>query len=132
MRMWEFNPDKLPSPSETSTGDYTMTRGPPRFMASMRETTLLLVLAVAACGEPAQEPTASSDRIVTALSVHDLLVDCAGAIAAEGDVDPLWNPRPALAKKPRYGPFSPSWTRNQGSLVRRDVKRQRCQSPGGR
>jgi hypothetical protein len=92
MRMWEFNPDKLPSPSETSTGDYTMTRGPPRFMASMRETTLLLVLAVAACGEPAQEPTASSDRIVTALSVHDLLVDCAGAIAAEGDVDPLVEP----------------------------------------
>lgn len=54
--------------------------------------TLLLVLAVVACGEPAQEPAASSEKITAALSVYDLLVDCAGAIAAEGNVDPLVEP----------------------------------------
>ena len=61
-------------------------------MASMRGTTLLFVLVVPACSEPAQEPTGSSDTLTTALSIHDLLVDCAGAIAAEGNVDPLMEP----------------------------------------
>jgi hypothetical protein len=54
--------------------------------------TLLLVLAVAACGEPAQEPTVSSEETTAPLSIHDMLVDCAGAIAADGNVDPLVEP----------------------------------------
>jgi hypothetical protein len=54
--------------------------------------TLLLLLAVAACGEPSQEPTSSSNESTATLSIHDLLVDCAGAIAAEGNIDPLREP----------------------------------------
>jgi len=53
---------------------------------------LLLVLAVAACGEPGQAPTVSGEKTTAPLSIHDMLVDCAGAIAAEGNVDPLVEP----------------------------------------
>ena len=71
--------------------DYTTARVKRRSVASMRGKALLLVLAVAACGEPAQEPTVSSEKTAP-LSIHDMLVDCAGAIAAEGNVDPLVEP----------------------------------------
>ncbi len=71
--------------------DYTTTRVPRRSVASMCGKTLLLVLAVAACGKPAQVPTASGEKTAP-LSIHDILVDCAGAIAAEGNVDPLVEP----------------------------------------
>jgi len=65
-----------------------MVRAPRRSIASMRGTTLMLVLAVAACGEP----TVPSEKITASFSIHDMLVDCAGAIAAEGNVDPLLEP----------------------------------------
>jgi hypothetical protein len=64
--------------------DYTTMRVKGRSVASA----LLLVLPVAACGEP----TVSSDKITAPLSIHDMLVDCAGAIAAEGNIDPLVEP----------------------------------------
>ena len=67
--------------------DYTT-----RAAASVRGKALLFVLAAAACGEPAQAPTASGEKTTAPLSIHDMLVDCAGAIAAEGNVDPLVNP----------------------------------------
>ena len=38
------------------------------------------------------EPTVSSEKTTAPLSIHDMLVDCAGAIAAEGNVDPLVEP----------------------------------------
>jgi hypothetical protein len=53
----------------------------------MRKSAILLALALGACGEPDQPPAAP-----VPLSIHDMLVDCAGAIAAEGNVDPLIEP----------------------------------------
>jgi acetate kinase len=50
------------------------------------------VLVIAACGEPAQTPTASSEKTTATLTIRDTLIDCAGAIAAEGNVDPLVEP----------------------------------------
>jgi hypothetical protein len=50
-----------------------------------------IVLAVTACREPTQE-TKAPDETSPALSIHDMLIDCAGAIAAEGNVDPLVEP----------------------------------------
>ena len=59
----------------------------------MRVKVLVLVLAVAACGEPAAERTETNPPpAAEPMSIHDLLVDCAGAIAAEGNVDPLVEP----------------------------------------
>ena len=59
----------------------------------MRVRTLLLVLAVTACGEPAQRTEAEGPPPPAApMSIHDMLVDCGGAIAAEGRVDPLVEP----------------------------------------
>ena len=59
----------------------------------MRVKTLLLALAVAACGEPAQQTdTSNTPQQAAPMSIHDMLVDCAGAIAAEGNVDPLVEP----------------------------------------
>ena len=52
----------------------------------------MLVLAVASCGEAAQAPNVSSEKNIAALSIHDMLIDCAGAIAAEGNIDPLVEP----------------------------------------
>ncbi|MET0182319.1 MAG: hypothetical protein ABW199_05480 [Caulobacterales bacterium] len=61
-------------------------------------------LALAACGQteveleqPKQAPieTAQPDAPSTVpptMSTHDMLVDCAGAIAAAGDVDPMQEP----------------------------------------
>ena len=92
MRIWEFNSDKLPLARQTSTRDYTMVCVLRRFVAAMRGKILVLGLIVAACGEPAQEPTMSGDKTTAPLSIHDMLVDCAGAIAAEGNVDPLVEP----------------------------------------
>jgi hypothetical protein len=50
-----------------------------------------------ACGEPAEQAKAPSETApgeppLAALSIHDMLVSCAGAIAAEGNVDPLVEP----------------------------------------
>ena len=59
----------------------------------MRVKVLVLVLAVAACGEPAAEQAETTPLpAAEPMSIHDLLVDCAGAIAAEGNVDPLVEP----------------------------------------
>lgn len=62
----------------------------------MRVTTALIALALAACGEPEQQtsapPPPSPAAPPAAMSIHDMLVDCAGAIAAEGNVDPLVEP----------------------------------------
>ena len=92
MRIWEFNSDKLPLARRRSGRDYTTTHVKRRTALSPRGKALLLVLGVAACGEPAQAPTASSEKTTAPLSIHDMLVDCAGAIAAEGNVDPLVEP----------------------------------------
>ncbi len=55
-----------------------------------------LALALAACGEPAQRPepppAPSAEAAPPAMSIHDMLIDCAGAIAAEGNIDPLVEP----------------------------------------
>lgn len=67
----------------------------------MRVKMVMVVLAVAACGEAGQQTSAPPPDVVTEspaaspaapMSIHDLLVDCAGAIAAEGNVDPLVEP----------------------------------------
>ena len=63
----------------------------------MRVKMVMVVLAVAACGEAGQQTSARPPDVVTEapaapMSIHDLLVDCAGAIAAEGNVDPLVEP----------------------------------------
>lgn len=59
----------------------------------MRVKTLLFALAVAACGKPEQRTDAGNPPQTPApMSIHDMLVDCAGAIAAEGNVDPLVEP----------------------------------------
>lgn len=59
----------------------------------MRVRTLLLMLALSACGEPAPRTDAENPPAPGApMSIHDMLVDCAGAIAAEGNVDPLVDP----------------------------------------
>jgi hypothetical protein len=63
----------------------------------MRTKIVLIVLASAACGEAEQQTSAPPPDVVTEapaapMSIHDLLVDCAGAIAAEGNVDPLVEP----------------------------------------
>ena len=63
----------------------------------MRVKTGLLALALTACGEAGQETEPSPPDIVTEssaapMSIHDMLVDCAGAITAEGNVDPLVEP----------------------------------------
>ena len=59
----------------------------------MRRRALLFAVALAACGEPAQQATAPPGATPPAtLSIHDMLIDCGGAIAAEGHVDPLVEP----------------------------------------
>jgi hypothetical protein len=58
----------------------------------MRVRTLLLVLAVTACGDPSQRTETDAPPPAAPMSIHDMLVDCAGAIAAEGRVDPLVEP----------------------------------------
>jgi hypothetical protein len=61
----------------------------------MRAKTVLLALALAACGEAEQRPEIVAKEPVqpaAPMSIHDMLVDCAGAIAAEGNVDPLVEP----------------------------------------
>ena len=59
----------------------------------MRGKALVLLVAVAACGEPAQQADSGNPPPPAApMSIHDMLVDCAGAIAAEGNVDPLVEP----------------------------------------
>src|SRR4030095_43218 len=50
-------------------------------------------LALVSCGEPAQQSSEPPrETVPAALSIHDTLIDCAGAIAAEGNVDPLVEP----------------------------------------
>jgi hypothetical protein len=73
---------------QSSMRDYTTTRVKRRSVVSRCLTALLLVLAVAACGEP----PVSSEKTAAPLSIRDMLIDCAGAIAAEGNVDPLVEP----------------------------------------
>lgn len=72
----------------------------------MRVTIVMFALALAACGEPAQQasksppatPVAEAPAPITPpLSIRDNLVDCAGAIAAEGNVDPLVDPSTGTA-----------------------------------
>ena len=52
---------------------------------------IALALIMTACREPTQPPEAPSEES-PALAIHDMLIDCAGAIAAEGNVDPLVEP----------------------------------------
>lgn len=66
----------------------------------MRAKAVLLALGLAACGEPVQQSTVPPGETVAGIpaqpaspmSIHDTLIDCAGAIAAEGNVDPLVEP----------------------------------------
>jgi hypothetical protein len=66
----------------------------------MRVKPILLALALAACGEAGQQTSTSPPEIAAEnpappaapTSIHDMLIDCAGAIAAEGKVDPLVEP----------------------------------------
>ena len=66
----------------------------------MRVKTALLALALAACGEAGQQTSTSPPEVAAenpappavTMSIHDVRVDCAGAIAAEGNVDPLVEP----------------------------------------
>lgn len=67
----------------------------------MRVKIIVLALALSACGEPPQKSSAPPPASPAAeppapapapLSIRDNLVDCAGAIAAEGNVDPLVDP----------------------------------------
>ena len=58
----------------------------------MRRTAIMLALVLAACDEPAQESAKAPAPPAAPLSIHDMLVECAGAIAAEGNVDPLVEP----------------------------------------
>ncbi len=50
----------------------------------------MLAMALAACGEPTQQ--AETAPPAATMSIHDTLIDCAGAIAADGNVDPLAEP----------------------------------------
>jgi hypothetical protein len=52
---------------------------------------IALALTMTACREPTQ-PTEAPDETSPALTIHDVLIDCAGAIAADGNVDPLVEP----------------------------------------
>jgi len=52
---------------------------------------IALALTMTACREPTQ-PTEAPDETSPALTIHDMLIDCAGAIAADGNVDPLVKP----------------------------------------
>ena len=71
---------------------------PQRPRVTPRRTVLVLglTLALTACGEPAQQPgpppAPSAEVAPPAMSIHDTLIDCAGAIAAEGNVNPLVEP----------------------------------------
>jgi hypothetical protein len=47
---------------------------------------------VTGCREPAPEAKEPADPQPESLNIHDMLIDCAGAIAAEGNVDPLVDP----------------------------------------
>ena len=68
----------------------------------MRAKIVVLALAWSACGEPAPQESKSPPATPVAespaplapppLSIRDNLVDCAGAIAAEGNLDPLVDP----------------------------------------
>ena len=92
MRMCEFNSDtRAPSPAKLNARLYYahMKRCS---VASMHRQILPLVLAIAACGELTQAPIVSGKKTAAPLSIHEMLVDCAGAIAAEGNVDPLVEP----------------------------------------
>ena len=67
------------------------------FNSLLRRSAFALTLAVGACGEsadPTKTPVEATTREppLAALSIHDMLVDCAGAIAAEGNIDPLVEP----------------------------------------
>lgn len=57
----------------------------------------LLVPCLAGCGESAQPPAPTAE-----LSVRDTLIDCAGAIAAEGAVDPMADPSTGSAAENTY------------------------------
>ena len=60
----------------------------------MRGKGLIVALVLAACGEEAQQSTTGEavSGAQAPLSIRAMLVDCAGAIAAEGSVDPLIEP----------------------------------------
>ena len=57
----------------------------------------LLTLCLASCGQPDQTPAPAAE-----LSVRDTLIDCAGAIAAEGAVDPMADPSTGSAAENTY------------------------------
>lgn len=66
----------------------------------------LLAFGLAACGQPGQAPAPTAPPQAPALpsemSVRDTLVDCAGAIAAEGAVDPMADPSTGSAAENTY------------------------------
>ncbi len=61
------------------------------------------LLATAACGQTVSAPPEAaapaapaadvSTTVPPTMSTHDMLVDCAGAVAAAGDVDPMVEPQ---------------------------------------
>lgn len=54
---------------------------------------IALALCIAGCGQNAQAPPADETPTpAVEMSVRDTLIDCAGAIAAEGAVDPMADP----------------------------------------
>jgi hypothetical protein len=62
----------------------------------MRLKATMIALALAGCGEPAEQsvppPPASLAEAPAAMTIRETLIDCAGAIASEGNVDPLVPP----------------------------------------
>lgn len=59
-----------------------------------RLASVALVLCIAGCGQTAPAPADETQAPAPAveLSVRDMLVDCAGAIAAQGGLDPVADP----------------------------------------
>ena len=90
MRIWEFNSDNAPPrPTSVDGAGLTPTRA---WRVLLRGHALALALALGACGEPPEQAKATGEPPLAALSIHDMLVNCAGAIAAEGNIDPLVEP----------------------------------------
>ncbi len=70
----------------------------------MRRLVLACAIAAAGCGQPVQAPSpveAPSPAPVE-LSLRDTLIDCAGAIAAAGAVDPIADPSTGSAAENAY------------------------------
>jgi hypothetical protein len=58
----------------------------------LKRSAFAFALAIAGCREPTPEANEPADTQPESLNIHDMLIDCAGAIAAEGNVDPLVEP----------------------------------------